>query len=538
VAAYEYDAVVVGGGHNGLTAAAYLARSGLRVAVFERRPVVGGACVTEEVWPGIRVNTAAYVVSLLDPAIVRELDLVRRHGLRFLPREPSSFTPLPDGGGFLLGADLDANIRELRRFSPRDADRFAAYSAVIDRIAQVFELLARRPPIDLLAPGARALLQSFGFYRTMRSLGREHAHTAAELLLGSAGRFLDRWFDWQPLKATLATDAIIGAMAGPYSPGTGALLLHHVMGEAGGARGVWAYVQGGMGKISDALAEAARAAGAEIHTGSPVARIRCHADRVSGVVLDDGSEVRSHAVLCGCDIATLVRLVGDQTAWPPGFLDRVKALDFRSPVCKINLLCDGLPMFRGVSRNDTIGPEHRGTIHLCPSLGYIENAYLAAEAGGPSEQPVVEMTIQSALDPSLAPEGKHVVGLFTQYVPPEWANDRPSRDVLDAYARRCLAAVDAVAPGFSSRVLEIQVLGPAELQERFGLTGGNIFHGAMSPGQLYFLRPVPGWSQYRMPLRGLYLCGSSAHPGGGVTGIPGRLAALTVLADWRWLRRG
>lgn len=528
------DVAVVGGGHNGLTAAAYLARAGLNVVVLERRPVVGGACVTESPWPGYRVNTAAYVVSLLDQKVLSELELTQRHGLRFLPRSPSSFTPLPDGRRLVLGPDPEANFHSISAFDRRDAERYAAYEAQLARIASVLERLAAQEPPDPCTGGLYAFGAKLALYRTLAALPQSDGYAAARLLAGSASRFLRAWFRSEPLLGTLATDAVIGAMAGPSSPGTGWLLLHHVMGQCGGKRGVWAYVEGGMGRLSEALAAAAQAAGAEIRTDAEVVAIRPSRGRVRSVVLADGTELRTRAVACNCDVARAIQLCPNEL--PEEFVDAVRALDFRSPVCKINLAVDRWPVFTGMSPDGDPPPELKGTIHILTSLEALDRAYLDAAQGQPSEEPMLEMTIQSVVDPTLAPAGHHVVSIFAQYVPPAWASETPP-GALDAFADRCIALVDRYAPGFSSTIVHRQVLGPAELQARFGLTGGNIFHGAMVPDQLLFLRPVPGWAQYRLPLVGLYLCGSSAHPGGGVTGLPGRLAARRIVKDWRTLRR-
>ena len=534
MAAPQADVIVIGGGHNGLTAAAYLARAGLRVVVLERRPVIGGACVTEELWPGYHVNTAAYVVSLLDQQVLRDLELRTRFGLQLLPREPSSFTPLPGGRRLVLGPNLAQSVASIKRFSTRDAERYPRYQEQLERIAALVEAFARREPPDPWSAGVLGWMQGARWFGQLLSLSRDDALAAASLLAGSAGRFLAGWFESEPLRATLATDAVIGAMAGPWSGGTGWLLLHHVMGQCTGKRGVWAYVRGGMGKLSEALADAARAAGAEIRTEAEVAAIVCRGPRVEAVVLADGTELPCRVVACGCDIRRAVALCREHL--PEEFAEAVERIDFRSPVCKINLAVDRWPVFRGMAPDGSPPPELRGTIHIVESLDGLQQAYLDAACGRPSEQPMLELTVQSILDPTLAPEGHHVVSIFTQYVPPTWAK-HGDPEALEAFADRCLKRLDDYAPGFSSTVRHRQVLGPAELQDRFGLTGGNIFHGAMSPDQLLFLRPVPGWSKYRLPLIGLYLCGSSAHPGGGVTALPGRLAAARILADWRTLQR-
>jgi len=557
------DVAVVGAGHNALAAAAYLARAGLRTRVFERRPVVGGACVTEEPWPGYRVSRAAYLAGLLRPALVRELAL-RRHGLRLLPRNPASFTPLPDGRSLLLGPDRALCLREVARFSARDAARLFDYEAFLGRVARVVEpLLDAEPP----EPG-RLRRRDLGpllraGWRALR-LGEELPR-ALEVLLGPARPILESWLESEPLRGTLATDALIGAWAGPGSPGTGYVLLHHVMGETGGERGVWAYVEGGMGRLAEALAAAAREAGAAIETESPVSRIRVEGGRARGLVLADGREVAARAVVSGADPrATLLGLV-DPAALPGDAGREVAALDFRSPSLKINLALDRLPAFP--SRPGLgAGPHHRGTIHVgAQDLDALEASFRAAERGELPERPMIELTLPSVLDPGLAPAGHHVAGLFVQHVPweprgAEGAGAAPSGSDPGAAARssadpsrthrrassrgtatgweawrepfadRVLALLDEVAPGFSESVVHREVLAPPDLEAVFGLTGGNIFHGAMTPDRLHWLRPRPGWG-YATPVPGLYLCGAGTHPGGGVMGACGRNAAARVARD-------
>ena len=518
---------MIGGGHNGLVTAAYLARAGLRTAVFERRGVVGGACVTEECWPGFRVSRAAYVAGLLRPSVLRELDLAR-HGLRLLRRDPSSFTPLPDGRGLLLSSDPAATRAEIARFSAGDAERYPAYTAFLDRIARALEPLLDVPPPDPGRPRLRDLRAiarlSAGLLRCRKDLAR-----AAALLLGAARPALEAWFESEPLRGTLATDAVIGAWAAPSTPGTGYVLFHHVMGETNGERGVWAYVAGGMGCLAEAIAGAARAAGAEIRTDAPVARVAVAGGRARGVVLDDGSEIASRVVVSGADPrVTLLGLTGREHL-PDDVARELALLDFRSGSLKINLALDGLPRFRG--RADGPGPEHRGTIHVGAStLDELDAAFAAAERGALPDRPMIELTIPSVLDPDLAPAGCHVASLFVQYAPYElgdggWDASR------EAFADRALALVDEVAPGFSASVLHREVLAPPDLERVFGLTGGNIFHGAMSLDRLLFMRPMPGWSRYRTPVDGLYLCGAGTHPGGGVMGACGRNAAGEILRD-------
>lgn len=522
---------MVGGGHNGLVCAALLARSGLRVSLFERRPLLGGACVTEELWPGYRVSRAAYVAGLLRPALLRELGLEQR-GLRLLRRDPASYTPLPDGRGLLLGSDAEATRRSIARFSERDAERYPRYEHMLDRVARAFEPLLDSPPPDPAHPRPRdlRLLARVGL-RALR-LGADLPRGLA-LLLGAARPALEAWFESEPLRSTLATDAVIGAWASPSTPGTGYVLFHHVMGETGGARGVWAYVQGGMGRLSEAIAAAAREAGAELRVDAPVARIVVDGGRALGLELESGESVAARAVVSGADPRrTLLGLVGRQ-ALPEGVASALEALDFRSGSLKLNLALDRLPSFRGACSAAGPGPEHRGTIHLgAASLDALDAAFETARAGGLPERPMVELTLPSALDEGLAPPGKHVASLFVQHVPwqPAGSSWQAQRD---AFADRVLALVDEVAPGFSASVLRREVLAPPDLERVFGLTGGNIFHGAMTLDRLLFLRPVAGWRPYRTPVDGLYLCGAGTHPGGGVMGACGRLAAAEILRDLR-----
>ncbi len=522
------DIAVVGGGHNALVTAALLARAGLRVRLFERRPLLGGACVTEELWPGYRVSRAAYVAGLLRPAVLRELGLERR-GLSLLRRDPSSYTPLPGGDGLLLGADAEANRESIAHFSERDAGRYGAYEAFLDRVARAFEPLLDAPPPEpgRLRPRDLRLLARLGLgaLRLGRDLPR-----GLSLLLGPARPALEEWFESEPLRSTLATDAVIGAWAAPSTPGTGYVLFHHVMGDTGGARGVWAYVQGGMGALSEAIAGAARDAGAELRVDAPVARVVVEEGRARGLVLSSGETVEARAVVSGADpSATLLGLVGKESLAQDD-IAALEALDFRSPSLKINLALDRLPGFHG-REAPAPRPEHRGTIHVgAASLDALDAAFEAARAGRLPERPMAELTIPSALDSGLAPPGHHVASLFVQYVPFEPAGSSWELE-RDRFADRVLALVDEVAPGFSGSVVHRDVLAPPDLERVFGLTGGNIFHGAMGLDRLLFMRPVPGWRPYRTPVERLYLCGAGTHPGGGVMGACGRLAAHEILRD-------
>lgn len=536
-----YDCIIVGAGHNGLICAAGLARQGWRVLVLERRDVVGGCCVTEELWPGYKVSTAAYVVSLLLPEIERDLELAR-FGYKVLPRSPSSFTPLEDGRFLLLGPDAELTRREIAKFSNADADAYPRYEALLTRIAECLEPLLSQTPADplplphswrkvslakRLKDGKRAL----DIVGMLKHLG-DDLPEAIELMSGAASVILDRWFESDVLKGTLATDAIIGTFQPPSAPGTAYVLLHHVMGSSGGARGVWGYVQGGMGGLSNAIAASARSRGVEIRTAAAVEQIVIRDGKAIGVRLADGSTLAARTVASCLDArVTFLKLVGE-TSLPEGFARAVRRIDYSSASLKINLAVKELPDFTCLPGNAEPGPQHRGTIHIGATPEYIERAYDDAKYGEPSERPVIEMTIPSAVDPTLAPPGHHVISLFVQYAP-----YKPARGTWDErkeeFADRCIAEIARYAPNFPGSILHRQVLSPVDLERTFGLTGGNIFQGAVSLHQLFNLRPVPGWSDYRTPIKGLYLCGSAAHPGGGVMGACGRNAAREILHDGR-----
>ena len=523
-----YDLIVIGGGHNGLVTAAYLARAGRRVLVLERRELVGGACVTEEVWPGYKVSTAAYVNSLLRPEIIRDLEL-KRHGFQMLPRNPSSFTPFPDGRSLLLGPDKALSHREIAKFSRRDADALPKYEAMLERVADFLEpTLVQTPPNPWsFRPGNLMKLAKLGL--AFAKLGTD-GQKAVEILTGAATPILDRWFESEQLKVTLATDAIIGAMASPSMPGTAYVLFHHVMGECDGARGVWGYVRGGMGGISNAIASAARERGAEIRTGAEVVRILVKDGRAQGVVLKDGTELRAKRVASGVDAnVTFLRLL-QAAELPAEFVDAVRHIDYASASCKINLALSELPDFKAVP-GTAPGPQHRGTIHISPTMEHIERAYDDAKYGRPSQAPIIEATIPSVLDDTLAPRGKYVMSMFTQYFPYQLAPGLDLEQEKEKYADRCFDLFNEYAPNFKRSVVSRQVLSPVDLEQRFGLTGGNIMQGTMSLSSLSFMRPVPGYADYRTPIKGLYLCGAATHPGGGVMGACGYNAAREILKD-------
>jgi phytoene dehydrogenase-like protein len=525
----RFDAIVVGAGHNGLVTACYLARDGLRVLVLERRYIVGGACVTEETFPGFKVSTAAYVNSLFHTAIVRDLNL-GAYGYEVLPRNPSSFTPFPDGRSLMMGPDAELTRKEIGKFSSRDAERYPQYEAMLERVAQVVEPTLTMAPPDLQKP-------RLGDLRTLLSLGREFrrlgdgAGEAVEILTGAARPILDRWFESEELKGTLATDAIIGAMASPSIPGTAYVLFHHVMGEAGGARGVWGYMRGGMGGLTQALAAAARDLGVNIRCDAEVERILVRDGRAAGVALASGDEFYAPVVASNADARVTFLGLLDRDALPEAFVADVERISYASASVKINVALAELPNFRALPGTEA-GPQHRGTIHICPDQDYIERAFDDAKYGRPSAEPVLECTIPSAVDSTVAPPGRHLMSMFVQYAPYE-LRDGSWDDEREAFADRCFDVLDEYAPNFKRSVIARQVLAPVDLESVFNLTGGNIFQGAMTPGQLFAFRPVPGYARYRTPISGLYLCGAAAHPGGGVMGTPGLNAAREILSRRR-----
>ncbi|HKX60191.1 MAG TPA: NAD(P)/FAD-dependent oxidoreductase [Verrucomicrobiae bacterium] len=525
----KYDAIIIGAGHNGLVTAAYLARAGRRVLVLERRELVGGCVVSEELWPGFQVSTASYVNSLFRPEIIRDLEL-KRHGFELLPRSPSSFTPLPDGRFLLMGPDKHMTHREVAKFSKRDAENLPKFEAMLERIAAFLEpTLMETPPNPWsLAPGNCLSLARLGW--NFRKLGGD-AKAAIEILTGAANPILDRWFESEEVKTTISTDAIIGAMATPSMPGTAYVLFHHVMGECDGVRGVWGYVRGGMGSLSNAIAAAAMERGAEIKVNSPVARILVSNGRATGVCLANGDEYSAGQIVSNLDAhVTFLRLLESQHL-PADFVEAVRHIDYSSASCKINLALSEIPNFTCLPGRG-VGPQHHGTIHISPNRTYIEKAFDCAKYGYISEHPIIEATIPSSLDSTVAPAGRHVMSMFTQYFPYKLAPDAGSlEENKRRYAERCIDIMTEYAPNFRQSVLHYQVLAPADLETMFGLTGGNIMQGAMSLSSLGFMRPLPGYANYRTPVKGLYLCGAATHPGGGVMGACGYNAAREILKD-------
>ncbi|XP_030096858.1 pyridine nucleotide-disulfide oxidoreductase domain-containing protein 2 isoform X2 [Serinus canaria] len=545
----EYDAVVIGAGHNGLVAAAYLQQAGLRTAVLEKRHVLGGAAVTEEIVPGFKFSRASYLLSLLRPQIYADLEL-QRHGLRVLPRDPYSFTPLLEDRSpprsLLLGHDMAQTQQQIAQFSQKDAQAYPKYEAFMRRMVLALDPLLDAPPVDTAALGKGSLLQQLRNLQTLKPLLQaglalgQQLPLYYEVLTAPISKILDHWFESEPLKATLATDAVIGAMASPHTPGSGYVLLHHVMGELEGRRGAWGYVAGGMGALSQAIAQAATARGAHIFAEKAVCHVLLgRAGEAQGVVLEDGTEVRSKLVLSNASPQiTFLELI-PQEQLPKDFVQRIRQLDTRSPVTKINVAVDRLPSFLAApnARDGQPLPHHQCSIHLnCEGTQLLHQAFTEAAHGHPSSRPMIELCIPSVLDPGLAPPGCHVVSLFTQYTPSVLAGGRSwDEQARNAYADTVFDCIEDYAPGFKASVIGRDILTPPDLERIFGLPGGNIFHGGMSLDQLYFARPVPSYSGYRSPVPGLYLCGSGAHPGGGVMGAAGRNAAQVAIKDFRHL---
>jgi len=523
----RYDAIVIGGGHNGLVAACYLARAHRKVLVLERREIVGGACVTETtIFPGYKVSTAAYVNSLFRPQIIEDLRL-RDYGFETLERHPASFSPFLDGRHLFLGEQLAEDQAEIAKFSPQDAANFPNYEAMLQRVAALVEpLLDERPP-NVARPAPRDWLDLGRLGLRLRDVGSALGETV-DVLTGAARPLLDRWFESEELKATLATDAIIGAFAAPSMPGTAYVLFHHVMGETNGKKGVWSYVRGGMGGLTQALARAASDLGVEILTEREVAKILVRDGAAYGVALENGDEFEAGTIASSVDCRLTFERFLDPADLPAEFVSEIRRIDYSSASAKINVALDALPNFTscpGVAP----GPQHRGTIHLCPDQDYIERAYDDAKYGSPSKEPVVECTIPSAVDPSVAPPGKHLMSMFCQYAPYELKGGRWDERTKDAFADRCFEIVERYAPGFRNSIVARQILTPPDIERIFNLTGGNIFQGAMNVGNLHALRPAAGYAGYATPVRNLFLCGAAAHPGGGVMGAAGRNAAREML---------
>ncbi len=534
--AEQWDVLIVGGGHNGLVAAAYLARNGLRTLVCERREVVGGAAVSEHPFgPEFTVTSLSYVVSLLPGDLVRDLRL-DAHGYHVFPQGPY-FAPRRDGRYLSLPADAAQRHAQIAKFSKHDADAYEAYDTRLARIAAIVRPMLHQIPPKLGSRRPGDLLGQAMLLRHLRAVDTRLAVDLTRLLTGSIADLLDAYFVSDALRGVLSVSGVIGMWAGPRSAGTGYVTLHHHIGDTGGQAGAWGFPRGGMGGVTAALASAARSFGARIRTGAPVASIDSASGRVTGVTLTSGERIAARTVITTAHPKVSFLELVDPAALPGDFLADIRAWRTRSGTVKINLALDRLPVF--ASHPDFDPQVHGGTIVLAESLDDIENAYQDAVAGRPSELPFADICIPSVFDNSLAPDGKHVMSLFTQWVPHTYS-DREEEAALSAYADRVIARMEAVAPGFTNSVLHRQVIGPRQMEQEYGLVGGNIFHGELTMGQMFHARPAAGYADLRTPLRGLYQAGSATHGGGGVTGIPGRNVVRQVLADRRgarWRRR-
>ena len=520
----HYDAIVIGGGHNGLTCAAYLAKAGRKTLVLERRHVLGGAAVTEEKYPGFRYTVCSYVVSLLRPEVIQELELAK-HGLHIMPLQ-SSFAPMENGDSLAFYPDEASSRAELKRHSVRDADMFPKFSQLMYEMAFAVKPILGAVPPDPSRPGLRGLKTLRDLGKHVQGLGKDTFHDLTKLMTMSVSDLLDEYFETDIVKALFALNGIIGTKLGPKSPGTAYVLLHHYMGELDGAFTAWGWQRGGTGGVSEAIASAARSYGTEIRTEAPVAQVIVKNGRAVGVALEDGDEIYAKTIVSGCDPHVTFRKIVEEKELPSDFVAAIDRFKYRGSSGKVNLALDALPKFTAMK-----DPSLMQMIEICPSMDYLERAYDDASYGGFSKRPYMDIIVPSTLDPTMAPPGKHVMSIFVQYAShdmPEYGNRDQQRD---AFGNAVIDTLTEFAPNLKDIILHKQVLTPWDIQEEIGLTEGNIFAGELTLDQLFFFRPVPGWADFRTPLGNYYQCGSGAHPGGGITSGPGRLAALEILRD-------
>ncbi len=531
----DCDVVIVGGGHNGLTCAAYLAKAGHSVKVFEKRPIVGGAAVTEEFHPGFRNSVCSYTVSLLNPKVIEDLEL-HRHGLEIVHRKVANFMPLSDTEMFATDKDPEKNKAAIARFSQKDAEAMDDYDALIERLAGVLrELVLETPPN--VGGGLTDLGRAVKAVKQFNKLDLPELRDLSDIMVMSAAEFLDRWFESDVVKALLAYDGIVGTMASPYHPGTAYVLLHHCFGEVNGVKGAWGHAIGGMGAISDAMAAAAREAGAEIETGTGVKEILVEKDKAAGIELEDGRTIRAKVVAANVNPKLLFGQLVSEDAIDPDFRRRMRDFKCASGSFRMNVALSEIPKFSCVPEG-----EHErymsGGVYIAPSMDYMDRSYHDARTKGWPKRGCVEIVVPTTLDKTLAPEGQHVASLFCQHFNPNLPDGLSWDDVKDEVVNDIVDTVTELAPNFRDSILGIQALSPLDLEREFGLIGGDIFHGALDLNQLYAMRPTMGHADYRMPVKGLYLCGSGAHPGGGVTGVPGHNAAREISSDLKsWFRR-
>ncbi|MEJ0078829.1 MAG: NAD(P)/FAD-dependent oxidoreductase [Alphaproteobacteria bacterium] len=527
-----YDAAIIGGGHNGLTCAAYLAMTGLKVVVLERRGVVGGAAVTEEFHPGFRNSVASYTVSLLSPKVIADLKLAE-HGLRIVERRIANFLPLDDGRYLKVGGGRTRE--EVAKFSPRDAERLDAYQARLEAVADVLRALALETPPNVVEGHPFAaiaeLIKSGRIANRLRRLGIDLQRELLDLFTNSAGTYLDGWFESDPIKAAYGWDGVVGNYASPYTPGSAYVLLHHCFGEVNGKKGTWGHAIGGMGAITQAMAKSAAASGAEIRVNAAVREVIVEKGRAVGVVTEKGETFCARAVISNLNPRLLYLRLIDRAALPASFAERIEKWRCGSGTFRMNVALSELPDFACLPGREP-AEHHTSGIIIAPSLKYLEQAYFDARTHGWSKQPIVELVISSTLDDTLAPKGQHVASLFCQHVAPDLPNGSWD-DHRESVADLMIETVDRYAPNFKRAVLGRQIFSPLDLERTFGLVGGDIFHGALDLGQMFSARPMLGHADYRGPIPGLYMCGSGTHPGGGVTGLPGHNAAREVLRDLR-----
>lgn len=522
----KFDAIIIGGGHNGLVNAAYLARSGKKVLVLERRPVVGGASVTEEVFPGFKFTVFSYVVSLLRPEIIRDLEL-SRHGLIILPLE-STLTPLPDGNYLYRDSDHYRTARDIARFSRHDADAYEDYSHAMYFMAKAVKPVLGLVPPDPTSLNPAELSRLLRFARPYLKLEPHQLHTLVRLMTMSAADFVERWFESEPLKGTLSASGIIGTFLGPRSPGTAYVLLHHYMGEIDGAFRAWGFAKGGTGGIAEAIARAAQSFGAQVRTGAMVVKVIVKGGQARGVVLENGDEIAADVVVSSLDPRHTFLDLLEPDLLPAELVESLRRYMFRGSSGKVNLALDGLPELACLPG---AGRHLSGAISISPSVEYIERAYDQAKYGDFSRQPYIDIIIPSMIDPDMAPPGKHVMSCFVQYAPYQlrqgtWDEQR------EEFGNVVVDTLSQYFPKLRDLILHRQVLTPLDMERMVGLSEGNIFQGELSLSQLFFLRPAAGQARYRTPVRNYYHCGSGTHPGGGISGASGRLAALEILKDW------